>query len=68
MELLALTVGLLAIGGFFWVGWWFLARSLYRNIDDRDFAVQVGFGPGLPASSCPAGSLAVLPSMPSRLM
>lgn len=40
MGLIAAVLGLSAIAGFYWLGWWYLARSLYQNVEDHEPAVQ----------------------------
>lgn len=41
MDFIGLCLGLVAFGVCFGIGWWFLSYSLYRNLDERDFTVQV---------------------------
>jgi hypothetical protein len=41
MGLLGCILGVLCMGAFFYLGWWFLERSLYQNLDDKDPSVQV---------------------------
>ncbi|GLC40488.1 hypothetical protein PLESTF_000807700 [Pleodorina starrii] len=40
MDLLGLAVALLCFGSCFLVGWWFLNRSLYNHLEERDYHVQ----------------------------
>jgi hypothetical protein len=42
VDVPGMILGLAALIGFFWLGWWFLSRSLYRNLEEKDPWVQVG--------------------------
>ncbi len=60
-------VGLCVLAGFFYLGWWFLSQSLYRNLDEKDPAVQVGPGYAARASS-DAGTCHAVDSPTSLLL
>ncbi|GIL86083.1 hypothetical protein Vretimale_13894 [Volvox reticuliferus] len=40
MDVLGLAVAILCFGSCFLLGWWFLNRSLYNHLEERDYHVQ----------------------------
>lgn len=41
MDMLGLAIAVICFGTCFAAGWWFLNRSLYNHLEDRDYYVQV---------------------------
>jgi hypothetical protein len=41
MGVIGAGLGLFALGGWYWLGWWFLNASLYQGVEDKDRPAQV---------------------------